>query len=217
MGGGVLDIIFFAIVATFLAIKLFKVLGQDDRENEEKLTPRENLQDVIEDSIREIYSYEEVDKLVKGGNKEHVRQSVAKIREIDDSFTLNGFMAGAKIALEMIFKAFNREDKKTLKGLLGAELYKQFEETIEEQSKIGEKAEKTLVAIVDAEIEEVSLKKNVAEITVKFVTEQINFSKNKLGKIVTGSASNIEKIEDTWKFTKDLTNSDPTWFLSAIV
>ena len=53
--------------------------------------------------------------------------------------------------------------------------------------------------------------------TVRFVAEVISVKKDKNDKIIEGSPDKIKFVSDVWKFTKNIKNSSPNWYLSEIV
>jgi predicted lipid-binding transport protein (Tim44 family) len=59
------------------------------------------------------------------------------------------------------------------------------------------------------------INKNEANITVKFISEQVNLLKNSKGEVIEGDPNFIETVTDVWTFTKNLKNFDPTWALSS--
>ena len=46
---------------------------------------------------------------------------------------------------------------------------------------------------------------------VRFVSEQINFIKDKADEIIEGSKSQIESVTDIWTFERDLKSTKPNW------
>ena len=135
------------------------------------------------------------------------------IKRKDNRFTLNEFLKGATQAFEMILEAFSRADTMTLKKLLGAELYGEFETTIEERKSHQETLETILVKIESVRLVEGHMQGNVARVTVEFQTEQTHVVRNKAGEIIEGSPKQIEQLVDLWTFERNLTQSNPNWFL----
>ena len=113
----------------------------------------------------------------------------------------------------MILEAFSRADTMTLKKLLGAELYGEFETTIEERKSHQETLETILVKIESVRLVEGHMQGNVARVTVEFQTEQTHVVRNKAGEIIEGSPKQIEQLVDLWTFERNLTQSNPNWFL----
>ena len=53
--------------------------------------------------------------------------------------------------------------------------------------------------------------------TVKFVAEVISVKKDKENKIIEGNPDKIKFVTDSWKFTRNIKQKDPNWYLSEII
>ena len=53
--------------------------------------------------------------------------------------------------------------------------------------------------------------------TVKFVAEVISVKKDKDNKIIEGNPDKIKFVTDSWKFTKNIKQKGPNWYLSEII
>ena len=73
--------------------------------------------------------------------------------------------------------------------------------------------EHTLVSIKNADIEKIDVKSSIADIVVKFVSEQVNLLKNEKGKILKGNDEYIENHTNYWTFSKNLKSDNPNWKL----
>ena len=54
-----------------------------------------------------------------------------------------------------------------------------------------------------------------ARVTVKFVTEQINVTRNAEGLITDGNPNEVTRVTDVWTFARDTNSSNPNWLLVA--
>ncbi len=70
----------------------------------------------------------------------------------------------------------------------------------------------TIHAIHSATIENAELRGSTASITVRFVSDQTSFTKDKDGHPVVGTDAKTE-ITDIWTFERDLSTRDPAWRL----
>jgi predicted lipid-binding transport protein (Tim44 family) len=52
--------------------------------------------------------------------------------------------------------------------------------------------------------------------TVKFVAEVISVKK-KEDKIIEGNPNKIKFVTDVWKFTRNINNESPNWYLAEII
>ena len=52
---------------------------------------------------------------------------------------------------------------------------------------------------------------------VKFVAEVISVKKDKDDNIIEGNPDKIKFVTDVWKFTKNIKNNSPNWYLAEII
>lgn len=223
MFNGFADIIFFAVVAVFFIARLYTTLGRKDFEGDDRTKinldekgkvirfPGEagqtkaldlEIEDFIEEKNQDLEKYGKV-----------LMAKILEMRRYDPSFAADSFLKGASQAFEMVIEAFATGDKRTLKELLSKDVYQGFIGEIEKREKEGKTRETTLVAIVSASIKDIVLNKKYARIAVEFVSEQVNLVKDKTGKVIEGSPSDVEEIRDVWTFARNLTSSNPNWEL----
>lgn len=217
-----LNIIFFAIVAIFIAWRLRSVLGRRTDMDEDRILKRK----VDKQFDRNIKPAEIITFPKKGGvydfpkelllEDAHATAALASIASIDKGFTVPYFLDGAKKAFEMVLKAYVEEDERTLKNLLTKEVYEDFYQDIEEHRQKNERGDVTLVSVEDIKITGAALLRTTASITVTIVSEQIAVTRNReTGAIISGNPSQIDRIEDVWTFSRSLKSSNPNWKLSA--
>jgi predicted lipid-binding transport protein (Tim44 family) len=51
---------------------------------------------------------------------------------------------------------------------------------------------------------------------VQFVSEQFNCVKDANGGVISGSATELDNVTDTWVFERDLTSKKPNWVVVGI-
>lgn len=204
----IVDILFLAFIAGFVVYRLYSAFGKEtgDESYTENVIYISDKQGLIKDTGAK----KEDDIEIKD---EKVAKTIAQIKKLNPRFTVKNFIDGAKIAFEMIISAFAKGDKNTLKRVLSDEVCKKFSQSIDENEKLDEKEEHTLVSIISADIKNASLEGNMAYITTEFETEQITVVKNKEGKIVGGDVSQIHNVKDIWTFCRDITAINPNWKL----
>jgi predicted lipid-binding transport protein (Tim44 family) len=218
MGGGfqLFDIVLFAVLALFLIFKLGSVLGRRGEDEQKqtdpfRLSPREQSSpdNVVAMPDRPAPTEEELAMM------DPLEAGIAQIKAADRSFRENEFVKGARMAFEMTLEAFARSDRKTLKSLLETSVYENFENAIKQREQAGHELETTIVGIEESEIVGAEMQGDLARVTVKFVTEQVNALKNSAGEIVEGDPSAVVKVTDIWTFTRNTRSSDPNWLLAA--
>lgn len=146
---------------------------------------------------------------------ESLRQGLEAIRRADPTFTPVDFVAGAKIAFEMILGAFAEGDTKTLQPLLGPEVFESFNAAIEERRRHGHRLKTTLVGITHVEIAEAELKGKQAVVTLKITSEQTDVTEDATGQVIEGDPARVDTLVDLWTFARDTASRDPNWQLVA--
>jgi predicted lipid-binding transport protein (Tim44 family) len=133
----------------------------------------------------------------------------------DASFDAKHFLTGARAAYEMIVSAYAEGDRRTLKNLLGREVYDGFESAISEREKRGETVENRFVSIDEAEITGAELRARAAQLTVRFQSKLVSATRDKNGNVVDGNAEKVTDVTDVWTFARDASSRDPNWKLVA--
>lgn len=230
MGNGFqfLDIVFFALVAGFLILRLRSVLGR--RTGNERPPEVFPLRPPMEPPARPIKLPEpprtgrqpeetsvdrRVETQVDRVDTSPLAANLTKIRIADRDFDPDRFLAGARAAFDIVVAAFAKGDAGALRPLLSGEVFAQFKTAIDARNAAGHTLETTVVAgtapvIVDADIDG-----RTARITVKFATQQINVTRDGAGNIVDGDANAPADVTDIWTFARNLRSPDPNWTLIA--
>jgi predicted lipid-binding transport protein (Tim44 family) len=113
----------------------------------------------------------------------------------------------------MVLDAFANGDKSALRPLLGDAVYESFAAAIDQREAAGEKLTTEIVSMQAAEVIDAGMDGPYAKLTLKFVTEQINATRDAEGNVVDGDASQIAEIVDLWTFARDTRTDDPNWQL----
>jgi len=221
MGDGLafFDIVFFALVAGFLILRLRSVLGRrTGNENRERWSPRlpqrappkpaPGTAGSLPDNVTPLPGREPVST---GGSP--LDAALTQIRLADASFDPQRFSEGAKAAFEMIVTAFAQGDTATLRPLLADDVYENFAAAIKGRQDAKQTLETTLIGIKTAEVIEARMEGRTAYVTVKFVSEQVNVTRNAAGEVVDGDANRVAAVTDIWTFARNTRASDPNWAL----
>ncbi|AAZ68809.1 Tim44/TimA family putative adaptor protein [Ehrlichia canis] len=207
------ELAIYALLAAFIFFRLYNSLGKTSG-----LQPNNHSQAisiVVEDTQEYDDAEIEIESVMDTCNKDE-KSIINQIKKKDKEFSLKHFMDGSIKAFEIIIKAFNEGNVHILSMLLDTNLYNSFSEEIENRKKLNHVYEDIIVSVTSHKIIKLDLSGNIAYITVKFITEQINFVKDKDDNVIQGSTSKINKIEDVWTFRKDITLSNKKWYLNAI-
>ena len=220
-----IDIIFFAMIAAFLVLRLRSVLGRrDGRESQLRDRLKAHQDDQSDDNVAEL---PDRSKSISGeddsGNTsldayeddEQLYQALSEIMENDPRFQPEEFLSGSRMAFELILGAYAQGDSETLKPLLSPEVYANFTQVIREREHTGVTLEDTLVGIKSAEIVEAYVEDKAANINIKFVSEQINVTRDENGDVVDGNPNAVIDVTDFWTFARDTKSRNPNWTLIA--
>jgi predicted lipid-binding transport protein (Tim44 family) len=223
MGDGIqfLDIIFFAMVAGFIFLRLRSVLGRrtgNERHRPDAFgvgRPAERSEEAVALPDRTGKPAARIEAEGKSWmDNSPAGAGLTQIKIADRRFDPAVFLEGAKQAYEMIVAAFAKGDRETLRMLLADDVHDNFISAIEERERQGQTLETTITAIKSADIAEARLDGKQAEITVKFVSDMVSVARDAQGEPVGGPGRERE-VTDIWSFGRDLSSKDPNWLLIA--
>lgn len=218
------DIIILALIAGFVALRLRNTLGKDVGHRPDSAQLRRQLNDELEERVTSLQAVKEkIESEIEGkpseedqaleGLSESTREGVEAIKQQDAQFRVKEFLEGAKGAFEWVVKAFNDGDKSTLKSLLAKEVYEEFESAMIDRESSDAKADTTLVSIDKTELLDAKITKGKAQMTVRFMSDQIHVVRDAAGKVISGNPSDITRVEDEWVFERKLKSNDPNWMV----
>lgn len=213
------DIIVIGAIAAFVILRYRSMLGSDaGRDPSEIQRTQQERQKAVAAAMEPVVKLVERESAKKQDLPEatypkRLETSFKQMKNIDADFSPEEFMTGAKIAFEMVIKAFNERDHDMLKMLLSSDVYENFNEAIDAQKQQDVTHQTTLVAINKADIQQATLDGKKARITVKFDSEQIHIVRDAKGAISQGNPSDIDVMDDEWIFERDLTSSSPNWMV----
>lgn len=223
MGSGLFEIILLAVFAAIVFRQLFTILGRKiGDEDQPRPVPRRSGEPAparrpgAGPTVRPV----EPPPLTAPHNREYfdtadeaLLGALGEIQKVDRSFEPKAFLDGARIAYEMIVVAFAKGDKKTLRALLNKDVFKNFEQVIDERQERGETIETTFIGVKSARIIAAALKGRLVEVTVRFVGELISVTRNSDGAVIDGDPTTVFDVTDVWTFARDARSSDPNWQL----
>lgn len=214
-GSSYIDIIFFAMVAAFLVLRLRSVLGRrtgnERPPSSDRYTPPQKRD--TPDNVVSLPDRSKPPALPPADSP--IAQGVADIRAADPSFDADGFARGARGAFEMVLNAFASADRDTLRPLTSGEVFAAMDRAIRDREAQGHTLDATLVGIKSAEIIDARVEDREAQVTMKFVSEQVNVTRDREGQSLDGSSSAVETLTDVWTFARDTRSSDPNWRITA--
>ena len=213
-----LDIIILLVVVVLVFSKLKSLLGTRPDNFEQRKISDENAAKIFDMIVKEAEKNAAAE--ARNMEKEEVQVPEEELSEIDKvlakipGFNREKFLTGAERAFEIIISAFSKGDVETLEMLVSKSLLKKFQEIIEKRKAEGITSETDFIGFDDVEITNAKISKSeVAKITVRFVSEQVNILKNKDGEVIEGDENFIQNITDSWTFERALTSTKPNWLL----
>jgi predicted lipid-binding transport protein (Tim44 family) len=192
---GYIDIILLGMIAGFIILRLRSILGRKTG-HESKVSPSfaEKKFSIPKNDVKSI---KQDHKTLEGKDKKE-------------------FLKGAEIAYETILTSFAVGDLKKLKSLLTATMNSNFSGAIEARNKDKIKSEFTFIGIKESSVEKYEKVKDDLSATVKFVAEVISVKKQQ-NKIIEGNPDKIKFVTDIWRFTRNINNKSPNWYLAEII
>jgi predicted lipid-binding transport protein (Tim44 family) len=230
-----IDIILFGMVAAFLVLRLRGVLGRRNGHEGRPADPflgrqKEDLghqkEEQAGDNVVQLPDNSEPsaeaqpDTMAPAAAAANdadltLANGISQIKKADRRFELQEFLTGARMAFEMILGAFATGDRAPLKSMLSPEVFANFEQAIRERETTGEVLEDTLVGIRAADIVEAYVEGRAANVTVKFVSDQVSVVRNERGDVINGDPDRVSEVTDFWTFARDTNARDLNWTLVA--
>lgn len=207
-------IILLAMVAAFLGLRLYSVLGKRTGAEQDFVRPVEG--GAGNTPPRPVAARPEPH--VVGGDAPRVLDMGAEtglraIVQADRSFDIAAFVGGAQAAYKMILEAYWSGDKDALRDLTDDDVYASFAEAIDARADKGEVMENRLLRVEESRIVDALLHNNEAQITVRFVADIAALVRNAEGEIIAGSMTDAVEETDVWTFARDVKSQDPNWRL----
>lgn len=207
------NVILFAMVAGFLALRLYSVLGK--RTGHEQALPKPAEERFGPASLpRAPEIPPETREPVEGPIEAGAEVGLRAIVSADPHFDLARFLEGAKSAYRMILEAFWKGDRETLEWLAEADVRAAFDEAIAAREAAGEVLDNRLVSIERATIVAAAVEGRVARVVIRFDADIAAVTRDRDGHVIAGSLSDAVETHDVWTFTRNLRSSDPNWKLA---
>lgn len=204
------EIVLLALVALFVGLRLYAVLGQRTGHEQQPVTRPDPVAkpDAVPTAGEQAAAEPAAPQLD--------RNSTAAMRSLisaDSSFDVARFLEGAQAAYRMILEAFWRGDRQVLAELVGGDVRPAFEAAIDEREAAGHKLDNRLIAIERAAIDNARVENRVASIDVRFDAFIASVTRSEAGEVVAGSLTDAIPTHDVWTFRRTLSSGDPNWLL----
>lgn len=209
------EIVILAMIAAFLGLRLYSVLGRRAEHEEEMIKgggarpvdpPRAVGGEAAERTAAPV-------RMPVPGVTPAIERGLREIAAADRRFDITAFLEGAKGAYRMVLEAFWQGDRETLGELCDRDVYEGFAAAIAAREAAGETLDNRLVRIEEAVIVSAAFEAPLARITVRFAADVAAVTRNAEGQVVAGSLDDAVEARDLWTFTRDVTSASPDWLL----
>ena len=208
-------IVILALVALFIGLRLYSVLGERtgheqpilkpaDSEADARLEPRTAARPAAPAIPSEP---DELAYLPTAG------PGIRALLAADPNFDVARFLEGSKAAYRLILEAFWKGDLEAMKPFVDGHVYETFASAVDQRTKDGLVLDNRLVAIDQAVIAGAEIDRSVALVTVRFEADIAAVTRNADGEVVAGSLSDAVQTRDRWTFRRDVSSRDPNWLL----
>ena len=206
-------IVILALVALFIGLRLYSVLGERTGHEQPILKPADpdaRVEPRAATHPTAPVTPSEPDELAYLPT---AGPGVRALLAADPSFDVARFLEGSKSAYRMILEAFWKGDLDALKPFVDAHVFETFAGAVEQRGKDGLVLDNRLVAIDQAVIAGAEVDRNLALLTVRFEADIAAVTRNSSGEVVAGSLSDAVQTRDRWTFRRDISSRDPNWVL----
>lgn len=216
------EVVILAMIAAFLGLRLYAVLGRRAEHEEETIqgrfegdagpanAPRTVAQRLPERSVPQVAQPRPREL---PGVLAAAERGLRDIAAADRRFDALTFLQGARGAYRMTLEAFWRGDRNQLSQLCDRDVYQGFVSAIDAREAAGETLENRLVRIEDATIVDAALDGKRARVTVRFTADIAAVTRDAAGTMIAGSLDDAIEARDLWTFGRDVTAAGPDWML----
>ena len=215
------EIVILAMIAAFLGLRLYSVLGRRAEHEEEPIQGRFDNPPGAAPAAGAPSPSADDQKVIplRPGMREFpaaspmVERGLRDIAAHDRRFDPFAFMDGARAAYRMVLEAFWKGDKDELRQLCDEDVYEGFASAIDAREEAGETLENRLVRIEDAQIVSAAYDAPHERITVRFTADIAAVTRNADGNVIAGSLDDAIEVIDSWTFSRNANSPDPDWLL----
>ncbi|MEQ7872510.1 Tim44/TimA family putative adaptor protein [Sphingomonas sp. ASV193] len=209
-------IVVLALIALFLGLRLYSVLGERTGHEQPIVKPAEPEARLKPVAAGVPASAAGPAGPVDGADYAFLPTAGPGVRALlaaDSSFDVARFLEGAKSAYRMILEAFWAGELDKVREHLDPHVFESFEAAIRQRGVDGHRLDNRLVAIEQAVIAAAEVERDEALVTVRFDADIAAVTRNAAGEVIAGSTSDAVQTRDRWTFRRLLGTRDPNWLL----
>ncbi len=219
------EIVILAMIAAFLGLRLYAVLGRRADHGEEPVKSRFDSPPAPKSSATKQATPAQVrlpersvgPVVVNAAAPQPMEPAIERgLRDIvggDRRFDVQVFLDGARSAYKMILEAFWRGDRDELAQLCDAHVAQGFIAEIDARNAAGETLDNRLVRIEDITIVSASFTSPVARIALRLTADIASVTRDGQGTMIAGSLDDAVIVQDVWTFSRNVGSPNPDWLL----
>ena len=215
MNTPILQLLVLAGIAVFLILRLKSVLGTRDGFEPPRQTPTQEVKRQPEFEV--IEGGPDPDIVDHVSEDSDAAKALTAMKAAEPSFSVGGFLQGARGAYEMILMGFEKGDLASIKPFLSEDVYDAFAQVVEQREKQGLTVEGEFVGVREMALHAAEFDPNTreGEVSVRFVGELTHVVRDRAGDIVEGDERQVKRQKDIWTFARVMGSDDPNWQLVA--
>lgn len=204
------------MIAAFLGLRLYSVLGRRAEHEEESVPHRfdaganKPAQSAPNPATNPAPANNQPQIV---GVLPAVERGIREIAAADSRFDLTAFLEGGRSAYELVLEAFWEGDRETLKELCDDDVYEGFSAAIDAREAEGHTLENKLIRVEETKVHSAQLDGKMARIAVLFVADIAAVTRDTDGNVIAGSLDDAVESRDIWTFSRNVKDSDPNWLL----
>ena len=206
-------IVILALVALFIGLRLYAVLGERTGHEAPILKPADPDARLAPPTAPVAAPLAAPNDMNDMAYLPTAGPGVRALLAADPSFDVARFLDGSKAAYRLILEAFWNGDLASVREHVDDHVFETFSAAIAQRNTDGHVLANRLVAIEQALISGAEVDKREALLTVRFEADIAAVTRNAAGDVVAGSMSDAVQTRDAWTFRRDIASRDPNWLL----
>ena len=199
-----IDIIIFALLAVFLILKLFSVLGQKN-----DISSSESKSNTFNSKFgKQIKTVEIINK--KDLSPEQ------QIKTFDPSFSESVFLSKAQTAYEIILKAYADNNTQVISDLVDIKIMRTLAYNITKREEKKQKCTIDTFKHKEISLDKIEIKNSVAKIHISIESEIIFYVTDLSNKVIHGNKTKLQNLSQKLCFCRNIENNDPTWKIETL-
>ena len=208
------EIVFLAMLAGFIALRLVSVLGR-------RTGHEQGPGDLFRQPTPEVAPSGAPVRDAAGRPRltlpvdvpAAARSGLEAIAAVDPQFDAQRFLAGARQAYGMTLEAFWKGDLAPVESFIADDVAEQFRRAIAARRDAGLRVENRIEDIAQPTVVAASLEGMMAEVTLRFDARIESVTRDAEGRVVDGTPGETVETTDVWTFRRHVAQSDPTWLI----